>query len=146
MKTVGLGLTFQDRWEVACSNACISRLLFTIIIFFKVKSTYMKNLTRNILLLNDKEISAWSRWKYQGIPARFFTRTFTYIVVPVTWISTIPNWFLADLHNVSDASRWSQSQQLSRLCKKTSRVDSAIFKWLSHDWVVTDQPNFEILE
>ncbi len=28
----------------------------------------------------------------------------------------------------SDASRWSQSQRLSRLCKKTSRVDSAIFK------------------
>jgi len=28
----------------------------------------------------------------------------------------------------SDASRWSQSRRLSRLCKKTSRVDSAIFK------------------
>src|SRR6266540_3806516 len=29
---------------------------------------------------------------------------------------------------ISDASRWSRSRRLSRLCKKTSRVDSAIFK------------------
>ena len=97
VETVGLGLTFQGGWEVAYSNACISRLLFTIITFLKVSSKRIRDFRRN--WWENNGISAWSRWKYLGIPARSFTRIFRYIVVPATWIPTTPNWLPTGLHN-----------------------------------------------
>ena len=97
VKTVGLGLTFQRGWEVACPNICIRRLLFTIITFLKVSSKRIRDFKRD--WWEDNRISAWSRWKYLGIPARLFTRIFRYIVIPVIWILTTPNWLLIGLHN-----------------------------------------------
>ncbi len=43
VKTVKLELTFQDKWEVAYSNAYIKRLLFMIITFLKINSKRIRD-------------------------------------------------------------------------------------------------------
>src|SRR5436309_8247622 len=87
LETVGLGLTFLGGCVLACSNACISKLLFTIITFLKVNNKCIRGFIRHGVF-SVKGISARSRWKYLGIPLASFIKTFRYKSSPATWIPT----------------------------------------------------------